>query len=115
MLALLCPLLSASATETRGSGEPSSVSRPVIHYQTCARVDYPVEARRRGAEGTTRVRVLIDTNGAVKAVDLVSSSGHEDLDSTAIRFFMTCRGKPATKDGEAVESQMEIEYVWRAQ
>jgi len=45
---------------------------------------YPEAARRRGIEGTVKVRFTVNTQGKVLAVDLVTSSGNNFLDKEAI-------------------------------
>jgi len=45
---------------------------------------YPEAAKRRGIEGTVKVRFTVNTLGKVLAVDLVAGSGSELLDKAAI-------------------------------
>jgi len=46
--------------------------------------DYPRLARDRGWEGLTRVRVEIGSDGLLKTVTVVHSSGHPVLDDRAV-------------------------------
>ena len=49
--------------------------------------DYPEEARREGWSGTTRVDVLVSSNGQVKEASVQQSSGFSILDEKAVRIF----------------------------
>lgn len=48
--------------------------------------DYPEEARREGWSGTTRVDVLVASNGKIKEVSVQQSSGFAILDEQAMRM-----------------------------
>ena len=48
--------------------------------------DYPEEARREGWSGTTRVDVLVGSNGKIKEVSVQQSSGFPVLDERAVRM-----------------------------
>lgn len=62
--------------------------------------DYPSRAAREEKEGTTRFRVTVGADGRVTSCEVTSSSGSDELDSTACAL-VTRRGRfnPAT-DGE---------------
>jgi protein TonB len=45
---------------------------------------YPLAARRRGLTGTVELEVLIDKGGAVRGVEVVTSSSHGALDEAAM-------------------------------
>jgi len=53
--------------------------------------DYPDEARREGWSGTTRVDVLVGSNGKIKEVSVQESSGYAILDEHAMRMFERVR------------------------
>ena len=66
--------------------------------------DYPLSLIRAGVEGSATVRVLIASDGRVKAVELVNASDPAFFEATrkqALRFW---RFKAATTDGVATES-----------
>jgi TonB family protein len=48
--------------------------------------DYPEEARREGWSGTTRLDVLVGSNGKIKEVSVQQSSGFPILDEQAVRM-----------------------------
>lgn len=66
--------------------------------------DYPASEQRRGMEGVAKVRVLIGTDGRVKAVELVSSDSPGFFEETRRRALSKWRFKPATRGGVAEES-----------
>lgn len=66
--------------------------------------DYPASEQRRELEGITKVRVLIGTDGRVKAVELVSTDSPGFFEETKRRALAKWRFKPATRGGVAEES-----------
>jgi protein TonB len=80
-------------TSATAGDEPSPVGAapPRLHalFQPAPR--YPHAARRRGAEGTTWLRVELAPTGRVVRVDVERSAGHRDLDSAAVAAVRTWR------------------------
>jgi protein TonB len=66
--------------------------------------DYPASEQRREIEGVARVKVLIGTDGRVKAVELVSTDSPGFFEETKRRALAKWRFKPATRGGVAEES-----------
>ncbi|MDO9370553.1 MAG: TonB family protein [Sphingopyxis sp.] len=66
--------------------------------------DYPASEQRRELEGVAKVRVLIGTDGRVKAVELVSTDSPGFFAETKQRALSKWRFKPATRGGVAEES-----------
>lgn len=66
--------------------------------------DYPAREQRGGIEGVAKVRVLIGTDGRVKAVELVSTDSPGFFDETRRRALAKWRFKPATRGGVPEES-----------
>lgn len=66
--------------------------------------DYPAREQRNGTEGSARVRVLIGTDGRVKAVELISTDSPGFFEETRRRALAKWRFKPATRGGLAEES-----------
>jgi len=63
---------------------------------------YPLAARRLGEQGTVRVRLVIDENGAVERAELLSSSGSERLDRVALEAAQATRCRPYVADGRPI-------------
>jgi protein TonB len=70
---------------------------------------YPLLARRMGAQGEVLLRVRVQPDGSVAAVELVRSSGFTLLDEVATRTVRdSWRFIPARLDGAAIESWVEV-------
>lgn len=68
---------------------------------------YPVIARRVGWEGTVMLRLTVSPQGRVSRADVVTSSGHVELDRTAQDWVVAhWTYRPAIKDGSAIEAQV---------
>ena len=65
-------------------------------------VEYPLELWDQDIEGSTLVRVLVNKSGGVDSVMVVESSGHDALDSAAVRGALEMEFEPATEEGEPV-------------
>ena len=87
---------------------------PVASAETPARAlstpapRYPREAQRRGVAGTVLLRVHVRTNGDAGAIDLVQGSGSRDLDRAAVDAVRRWRFAPAMRDGQPVESSVQV-------
>ena len=66
--------------------------------------EYPAREQRGGIEGAVKVRVLIGTDGRVKAVELISADSPAFFEATKRRALAKWRFKPATRGGVAEES-----------
>lgn len=64
--------------------------------------EYPPILRDAGIGGTTNVRFFIDTRGEVRRVLVAETSGHEVLDSAALRVARIFRFTPALNLDEVV-------------
>jgi len=106
-----CAQAPAVQADTVGStAVASTMSAP--KNATCAKPEYPKEARRRGSQGTTTVRFLIDTDGSVAQSNILKSSGDLSLDEAARSALSKCRFKPAVKDGQPQRAWVPVQYVW---
>lgn len=68
---------------------------------------YPAEARMRGEQGTVRLEIEVDEQGAVTGVRILRSSGSPSLDEAARAAAEGWRFHPARRDGLAVRSLIE--------
>ncbi len=69
---------------------------------------YPPGSLRAGLEGSATVRVLIGTDGRVKAVEAVRTDQEDFLKVTREQALRKWRFAPATEDGTPVESWKEL-------
>lgn len=99
-------------------GPPVSVDPPAPPKLVLAQLDsryagsfqpeYPAREQRGGIEGVVTVRVLIGTDGRVKAVEQVSGGNPAFFEATKRRALAKWRFKPATRGGVAEESWKEM-------
>lgn len=85
-------------------------------YAGAFQPDYPASEQRREIEGVAKVRVLISTDGRVKAVELVSTDSPGFFAETKRRALAKWRFTPATRGGVAEESwkTMTVRFEIRA-
>jgi protein TonB len=76
--------------------------------------DYPREASRAGAEGTTVARLVVGANGRVSECIVRASSGNEALDRTTCGIILNrFRFEPARNpSGDATTDVVEWEQNW---
>ena len=90
--------------------EPPVATTP--HTATAA--DYPEESIKLRETGVTRLRYLIGTDGTVKAVEILESSGHLRLDgASAAMVIERWRFEPAKRNDQAIETWESTRIVWR--
>ena len=61
---------------------------------------YPLDAARRGEQGTVTLRLTIGTDGGVLTAEVAKSSGSPRLDRAALARIETWHFKPAMRDGK---------------
>jgi protein TonB len=97
--------------------EPKRVTtraEPIARTFEVREDDYPPASLRAEEEGVTGVSVVIGTDGRVKSCEVVQSSGHSRLDARACEIAQRrWRFKPATEDGQPVESTARRTYRWQ--
>lgn len=97
---------------TAGQG-PDATPQPVVVEPAIPRTGlstprYPPAAIRAGQTGTVVVAVYVLEDGRVGNVKLVSSSGHELLDQSALREARKWRFVPGTRDGIPVARWRQV-------
>jgi len=58
----------------------------VLKVERVGNLNYPDQARRQGISGSLMLQVSINTDGSVRNIRLLRSSGHKVLDDAAIRI-----------------------------
>ena len=71
--------------------------------------EYPPLARKRGIEGSVRVKVDVAADGTVSGVSVAVSSGDASLDRAALDAAAGWEFKPATEDGVPIAA---VVYRW---
>lgn len=69
---------------------------------------YPGAASRRNWEGRVVLRVAVDVFGAVTAVTVITSSGHELLDQAALEAVSAWRFEPAHDSGVPMAGETDV-------
>lgn len=69
---------------------------------------YPREAQRRGVTGSVLLRVRVGIDGTPGDIDLVQGSGSRELDRAAVDGVRRWRFAPATRNGQPVESSVQV-------
>lgn len=79
------------------------------------RPPYPTDKLRMEEETTLRLRLTVDANGRVTAVDPVGNADRSFLDAARRHIIRSWRYKPATVDGVATGSTVVISLSFRLQ
>lgn len=100
-----------AATAPGASSTTSQITTPAA--RNVIRPNYPLDARRRGEEGTVLFELSISEKGLVTAATLITSSGFPELDRAARRAVTTARFTPATQDGKPVPFTLRLPIEFR--
>ena len=107
-----------SSTDANSSSPPGSVAAALgdrlIAAQLMYRVEplYPEEAKKSGTGGTVRLRAVINREGKVEGLAVID--GPAVLVNAALEAARQWQYLPAMLNGQTIESQTNIEIVFRA-
>jgi len=104
--------------ETTGPGSTVAPTPEVLEPRIDSRRGlsepyYPPAEIRAGAEGTVVLSIYILADGRVGDVRLVTSSGHEGLDKSAMREAKKWRFIPGTSDGQPMAMWKQLPVTFR--
>jgi len=105
------PLQPPLATEL--PKEPVKVAARLSTPADLLRPPYPESKRRLEEEATLRLRLSIDERGRVTAVEPIGAADPEFLSSARKHLLRNWRYKPATEDGRAVPSVLNVTLRFR--
>ena len=88
----------------------NGVKSPILIKET--KPKYTEEAMRRKVEGVVELKAVILKDGTVRQDVTVTRSLDPDLDEEAIKAARLWEFKPGTKDGEAVNVEVNIEMAF---
>lgn len=88
-------------------------ARPDARYMRSFQPDYPAAMLRMEIEGAVTVRVLIDADGRVRDVILISAADPAFFDATRRQALRAWRFVPATRDGVPVASEKVMTVHFR--
>jgi TonB family protein len=115
LMILLLSLLNYETAAPQGLPSTAGVETPVrvdLSHPIKLGENYPSLSRRKGEEGLSVVRIEVDSDGVVRAMQLVVSSGFARLDEASLDSFAGARLIPATIDGAAVNTWANIPIAW---
>ena len=95
-----------------GLGEEAQPASENPAYRQRHKPVYPLAARKRGIEGTVRLRIEVLPNGEAGQVLITQSSGDESLDDSARNGVRLWRFNPALKGGKAVAGWVNTAVVY---
>jgi protein TonB len=102
----------ASRTPDAAPGAPIvRAARPKGGYQV--RPVYPESARRAGIQGTTLLRIHIETDGRVSDISVERSAGHQSLDQAAADAVRRWRFEPALSSSGPVAMSALVPVEFR--
>ena len=99
-----------SAASMPNVAPPKQITTSTEIADSC---QYPEAANRKSAEGTTLLRVHLDDTGAISAVAVARSSGHDELDAAAIKCIASVRFQPASQDGKTQAVVIQYKWTWK--
>ncbi|SFN43843.1 energy transducer TonB [Dokdonella immobilis] len=102
------PAVEADATTIEPAtdlGNGSATAHVGLAYESIVQPKYPLDARRRGEQGTVVLRVLVGRDGLPVEVDIARSSGSRQLDRAAREAVLRSRFRPVRIDGIAVPAR----------
>jgi protein TonB len=94
---------------------PRTVSASQLGYIVPPNPIYPARSRKAGEQGNVMVRVLVDVTGRPAQVSLQTSSGHPELDQSALSAVRAAQFRPYAEGGltQAVWVLVPINFVLR--
>jgi protein TonB len=96
------PRTTASASKAPSNAAPYTEASVNTNYGFNPPPKYPAIAKRRGWQGTVRLRVSVSAEGYSEAVAIHSSSGFEALDESAVEAVKKWWFNPAKRGDTAV-------------
>ncbi|MCQ2280214.1 MAG: energy transducer TonB [Bacteroidales bacterium] len=83
-----------------------------LYYWLASHTNYPVEARDKMIQGTVLVEFVIEKDGSIGKIDVISSV-HELLDAEAVRVIQSMpKWNPAQRDGKACRCYFDIPFTF---
>ena len=75
---------------------------------------YPLDLQEAGVEGAVKLLFWVDTQGTPENIQTSESSGNQRLDYAAMQAARELRFRPATRNGVAVGTWVEVEFYFFA-
>ena len=82
--------------------------------ETIGNLNYPIEARRKGIEGSLQMLVTLAADGSVKQLEILKSSGYSILDDAAVRTVRSASPfEPFPNEMRQRLDRLEIIRTWK--
>lgn len=104
------PTATQRPARSTASRAPATRSAALLAYD---QPRYPAAAQRQGVEGSVTLRIDVDPNGVPTDIGYASRSGNIALDRAALVAARDWRFRPATRDGRAVASTVNVPVDFR--
>jgi protein TonB len=94
---------------------PKTVTASQLGYVVPPNPIYPARSRKAGEQGNVMIRVLVDVTGRPAQVSLQTTSGHPELDQSALSAVRAAQFRPYAEGGlaQAVWVLVPINFVLR--
>ncbi|MFT5483054.1 MAG: protein TonB [Halieaceae bacterium] len=103
-----------SSLSTRRAVDASYVHHWRQKVEAVGNRNYPEQSRRNGIYGDLRLLVAIRRDGSLKAIEVLSSSGHKVLDEAAVRIVrLAAPYPPFPPELRATTDVLEIIRTWQ--
>jgi len=86
---------------------------PVMITPPNLKMFYPRRAQRKGIEGTTRFRLIIDSSGKVTEVEILDSRPENIFEEAARRLARSLRFRPALREERPVPCRVQTRIDWK--
>jgi protein TonB len=107
------PIREDDATETKQPDKRGDSALAIPHQEENPKPSYPELARRRGYEGTVRLKVEVLASGKVGRIWVKKSSGYEILDRSALKTVKDWRFIPARFGNIPVKSTVIVPVTFQ--
>jgi len=113
-LGLACVAAQAAlpAAAAEAETETAQAQRPRLHFNSCAKPQYPQADLQARHEGVVKIDFLVDATGRVLDSKVAASSGFAGLDEAARTSLSNCSFQPALEHGKPVQQWTMVQYVW---
>jgi len=102
---------SGAATGPPGHGRATAIA--VLYRRLENHRRYPLQARRRGIEGTVGLRFRVEPNGSLAAAEIAHTSGSRLLDRAALRTLDHCFPLDSTAAGLLAGEPITVDLTFR--
>jgi len=82
-------------------------------YRLNPKPRYPRTARKRGYEGEVKLKVFVLPNGRVGKIEVISPSGHEILDESALEAVKNWVFVPGKENGKEISSWVTVPITFQ--